>query len=416
MSKKKKKEVIKKLSTEEKKFLEELKKAISESGLKKELLERIDSPLVWTAFLEELPSYLKSEPVTSSELEDFLNNVKDRFSHNKYVNKALKRLIFKLKNKGIDINLDLEDKQEEPIIHSLETKKLVYMAPSIGDVTKVVLFALQTPPRFECNVILFNEEFQVSEFFLLDNLSKKDINSIKQTIDNKFLISTKLVEISPPYLRALLEDVDKNKLYDFIEDESFSNFKNTLQKLKKIVPPLERHPIYDLAQEHEIPAQITSSELETLFSNGIVLYWSFIDKMDEIEELNRELEKKSPIFLSKFQLYDIERDLKNKYKEKIIEPEKLIKKFEDLGYYFYKTDKKELFEICLKMIACLKKKEKVYDLVCDYMIDEALDFVEMIHDMFEEELEKERKIILKKENLIITPDEIDDDDLTRLLT
>ncbi len=408
MSKKKKKEVIKKLSTEEKEFLEELKKIICESGLKKELLERIDSPLVWTAFLEELPSYLKSETVSSSELEDFLNKVKDRFLYDKYVNKALKRLIFKLKNKGIDINLDLEDKQEEPIIHSLETKKLVYMAPSIGDVTKVVLFALQAPPRFECNIILFNEKFQLSEFFFLDNLSKKDINSIKQTIDNKFLISTKLVEISPPYLRTLLEDIDKDKLYDFIEDESFSNFKNTLQKLKKIVTPLERHPIYDLAQEHEIPAQITRSELETLFSNGIVLYWSFIDKIDEIEELKEELEKKSPIFLSKFQLYDMEKEIKNKYKEKIIESEKLIKKFEDLGYYFYKIDKKELFEICLKMIAYLKKKERVYDLVCDYMIEKSLDFIEMIYDILKEEEKKQRKIILKKENLIVTPDEIDE--------
>ncbi|RLB08495.1 MAG: hypothetical protein DRG27_05650, partial [Deltaproteobacteria bacterium] len=107
---------------------------------------------------------------------------------------------------------------------------------------------------------------------------------------------------------------------------------------------------------------------------------------------------------------------KNKYKEKIIEPEKLIKKFEDLGYYFYKIDKKELFKICLKMIVCLKKKERAYELISDYMIEESLDFVEMIHDILEEEEEKGRKIILKKENLIITPDEIEEDDLIKLLT
>ncbi len=412
----KKKKITKKLSAEEKNFLEELKKAIIESGLKEEFLERIDSPAVWTAFLEELPSYLKSEAISFSELENFLNKVKEKFLHDKHINKALKRLIFRLKSKGIDIKLDLEDRQEEPVIHSLETKKLVYMAPSIGFETKVILFALQAPPGFDCGVLLFDRKFQLSEFFLLDNFSKKRFNLIKQTFDKEFLPPSKLVEISPSYLRTLLEDVDKDKSYNFTENESFSNFKNTLQKLKKIVPPLERHPIYDLVQEHEIPAQITRSELETLFSDVIVLYWSFVDKMDEIEELKKELEKESPLFLSEFQLYDMEREVKNKYKEKIIEPEKLIKKFEDLGYYFYKIDKKELFELCLKMIACLKKKERAYELISDYMIEESLDFVEMIHDILEEEEEKGRKIILKKENLIITPDEIEEDDLIKLLT
>jgi len=61
----------------------------------------IESPLVFAAFLEELPS-IKPELLDSTELENFLNWVRERFLDDKHVKKALKRLIFKLKNKNDD--------------------------------------------------------------------------------------------------------------------------------------------------------------------------------------------------------------------------------------------------------------------------------------------------------------------------
>ncbi len=398
----KKKDILKRLNPEEKELLERLKRLTVTQGLKSESLFSIESPLVYAAFLEELPS-LKPELLDSTELENFLNWVRERFLDDKHVKKALKRLIFKLKNKKININLDIETKSEpEPIFHKA-TQEVAYMMLVVSkEESKVILLGahIYTNTGLDAGIFSFDNKFQLITFYVEENYSKKHIKKIKDLLGDPF----PMVEVPLSYVRTLLEDVYSNKKYDLEIEFEVKHLKQTLKRLEKVAPFSEKHPIYELIPDSEISDEITRSELNTLFSDVLVEWWSFMDKLDEIKSLKEELENKaSLLILPETELKRIETEIKDRYKEKIIDPEGLVKKFEDLGYYFYKTDKKELFELCLKMLSILNKKGKGYELVSNYMIDKSLVvFEEALYEDEEDEEDEE------KERLIITLDDIID--------
>ena len=395
----KKKNRFKDLDSKEKERLKKLEEKVKQEGLKREILQDIDSPLLCAAILERIPS-ICSDIFNNPDLIPFIEEAKKRFLQDKNVRKALKKLIFKLKNKGVDLIPLIEEREEVPVITPKIEKEIAYMAFIPGGF-KILVFAVHmySKTTFDLAIAFISVISEIKIFDLKRSINLRTTNKIKDYIENVFakMIEEKMVEIPLSYGRHILEKAYKKRL----KDSKDNDLRIFINWLRKNVPDLVKKPIYDLIPKPE-SISVSDLELEKIFSldaieDQIMLTIMALKDEQQVKELLEELNniRNSPLVLEEYQIEERERELKERYIDKLLDPEILKEFFEDLSYYLYLVGQKEEAQIFLKLAYIFEEKGRNYKLISLKMLNKALEIMKS-----EEENESKGKLIKSVDEVI----------------
>ena len=200
-----KKNIFEKLDTKEKEILQRLKQEVEDSGLTKDLLNKISSPRIAAAFLE----IIYADKVRDPDFVLFIKEVKEKFSDNKDVKKSIKRIAYKLSKRGIDTKqLEIEEKDDFVPLYIEKKENKVYIGPIIGSLWKrPILFELYLHNKGVDMGFALIPDTDGIENFVFGNFSKKRFNIFKDEV-KKSLIPGKweLINTSLSHGKALFEE------------------------------------------------------------------------------------------------------------------------------------------------------------------------------------------------------------------
>jgi hypothetical protein len=285
--------------------------------------ERIASPELAQAFIERLPT---QDP----ESIPALLAVREAFPQ-KNVQKAIKKTIFKFKQKGIS-HPDLEPEKGPPILapRSEVAEPSAFLGPVDGNGNRGVLLILpQIPKGVDVGMGAVSDELGFIQFFV-GRYSKKQLKEIREIFFSSF---DNAVETSMSHAAMLLE-----RAYSKSEEGLNEVSRGYLQLRPWIlenVTLLEHPAAYDLIPPDSISkASLTTSQIERLLAHELMKTW-IIDP-EKMKPLIEDIQKikESRILVSDAQKKDQINEAKTKTISKIYSGDKrlLMKwRLEELG-------------------------------------------------------------------------------------
>ncbi len=363
MGKSKKKDI--KLTNKEKNEVEYLLERLNIEGLNMSLVDNLSNPIIGVALIEKLPKSLLKDP----EIVIFLKQIKNKFSNNNEVKKAIKRICFKLKQKGIDVRELYYEKDEfVSILLQEKNKNRAYVSHIFGSIwQRILIFQLYiNHGNMEAAVAFISDIEGIKEFIVYENLSKKRFNILLNTISKEICYNHHLIEINISHATWILKDAYKKGF----KADNTNKLKNIIKWLTDNIPSLNMHPIYKFMPDinYSLLKNITLSEVKKIFSHELMKDWSIIS---DVEALAKELKniEKSPIILSEHQKNLRINEIKDKYRENFFAPEIFKNRFLEMAYYFAIKNEKEMALLCLKASDAFKKRDNRYKLITDYLLN-----------------------------------------------
>jgi len=363
LGKSKKKDI--KLTNKEKNEVEYLLERLNIEGLNMSLVDNLSNPIIGVALIEKLPKSLLKDP----EIVIFLKQIKNKFSNNNEVKKAIKRICFKLKQKGIDVRELYYEKDEfVSILLQEKNKNRAYVSHIFGSIwQRILIFQLYiNHGNMEAAVAFISDIEGIKEFIVYENLSKKRFNILLNTISKEICYNHHLIEINISHATWILKDAYKKGF----KADNTNKLKNIIKWLTDNIPSLNMHPIYKFMPDinYSLLKNITLSEVKKIFSHELMKDWSIIS---DVEALAKELKniEKSPIILSEHQKNLRINEIKDKYRENFFAPEIFKNRFLEMAYYFAIKNEKEMALLCLKASDAFKKRDNRYKLITDYLLN-----------------------------------------------
>lgn len=323
--------------------------------------------------------------------------------HSKKITKAIKRIIFKLKNKDIKVDeIFTKDDQTQGILKLPEKDKpTAYIGP-IKDITgfRTIMMVIN---RFGFNkevaVSILSDEFGVKEF-LVGVLSNKRIKEMKNNLSQE---AGPLIETSIEHAATIIEKAYQRQLELNIEIPPH------LVELRPWIIDnisfLEKPIVYDFINSIIIKeGTLGASQLEKLFEHDFLASW-FIDYeelspiIDEILNIDNSL-----ITLTEAQKMERADQIKEKSVEKIFPQSKrdIIKhRFEEMAYMFYKLEENYSTRLSLAAARTIDKKDSIMKLnpVVKFFLERSLKL--MMSLMNEEESSAKKKNLEESSGRII---------------
>ncbi|MFZ0449762.1 MAG: hypothetical protein WAL98_11025 [Desulfatiglandaceae bacterium] len=374
MKKKKKHKKNKPLSPslcpEDKTLLESLLQACKTEA-PKDILERIPTPEIAQALALSLPS---GDETTLSLLLS-LNKAFDR----KDVQKAVKRALFKLKNKGIAVpdHLGVTPGPLLPFGAGKNEKPEGFVGPIDGTGTRGVFVSFpQAPSGYDAGIGVVNDETGFVEFHAAA-YSKKRLKELKTHLFDEMGVRT---PTSISHVLTILE-----KAYAKSQEASLnipSDYLRLRNQALKNGSVLERPPIYELLPEPVAPREPAShSRLEKLFSHDTMQTW--LIGPDEMEPLLLELDETEggPLVLSEAQEQGRIQSIKERWAEKAFPEsnlETLKYRLEEMAFVFHKRDEPEFGELALSaaLLALEKTPLQSINPLVAFLLEKSLAFYE----------------------------------------
>ncbi len=299
--------------------------------------------------------------------------------NNKKITKAIKRIIFKLKNKDIKVDeIFIENDQTQGILKPPEKNKpIVYIGP-IKDLTgfRTIMMVIN---RFGFNnevvVSLLSDEFGVKEF-LVGVLSKKRIKEMKNNLSQE---AGPLIKTSIEHAVTIIEKAYQRHLELNIEIPS--PLVELRPWLTDNISFLEKPIVYDFIDSSIIEeGTLGVSQLEKLFEHDLLASW-FIDYeellpiIDEIINID-----KTGITLTRAQKMERANQIKEKSVEKIFPQSKrdIIKhRFEEMAYMFYQLEENYSARLSLAAARTMDEKDGTIKLnpVVEFLLERSLKLV-----------------------------------------
>jgi hypothetical protein len=360
------------LSPEEKIHLQSLLMA-SKTESPEDILKKISTPEMARTLALNLPP--DSEKTLSLLLS--LDKAFDR----KDVQKAVKRALFKLKNKGVTVpdRLEGDSLSLRPFGAVEREKPEGYVGPIDGTGTRGVLFSFpRLPSGYDAGIGVVNDETGLVEFYATA-CSKKRLKALKKHLFEEMgvripaSISHVLTILEQAYARSQEGSLNIPPDYLRLRNQALKN--GTL---------LERSPIYDLVPVPSAPGEsLTASRLEKLFGHDIMETW-LIDP-DEIEPLLVELEESEggPLLLSEAQERGRIQSIKERWAQKAFPESKLeiLKhRLEEMAYVFHKRDEPEFAGIALSaaLLALEKTPLQGINPLVAFLLERSIAFYEKL--------------------------------------
>ena len=348
--KKRKSQDLPKLSSEEEIVLNSLLGNLKDINLNN-IDQQISSPQLACALIDRLP-------IDAPETTDIILSMREAFDE-KTVQKAIKKTIFRLKQKGITFP-GLEPPKETPFLIKKTDKDepTAYLSPIDGFGNRGIFIILpQIPKGIDIGMGILNDEDGIIQF-ILGRYSKKRMRELK---DFFFEQVGTMVESSLPHSATILEKTyNLNKL---VQAESSNDYLRLRPWILENIPLLDQSFIYDFIPFESVSNEIlTDSQIHKLLGHELMESW--IIKPEEIKPLlEKVLEvEESRILVSEAQKLERIKEIKDKAVAQLFPDSKraIIKdRLEEMAYIFLKLDEEEYTRLSLISASSLGEKDSV---------------------------------------------------------
>jgi hypothetical protein len=308
-----------------------------------ECVKQIPDPVVAVALLDGIP-------ISEGFMVPLVRAVAARFEQ-KLVQKAVKRMVFRMRQKGIDPR-GIEPKTTDQPLFKPAAKEdaLALMGPLDAQGTRPVFMAIPLVPQgFEVGIGVVSDEQGILHF-LSGAYSKKGMNEMK----GQFLkgsADTVFVEATPAHAARVLEMAySAGRESPNEATEAYASFRT---RVLSHVSPLDHPAIHD--HRHEIESAgsgrgLTHSQIEKLLDQPLLKTWTIDPEhlkplLEEIAQL-----QDSPLILSTAQQADRVRELERQWaKTHFMDSRKTLfrQRFEEMAYVFFKQQEAEYARLSL---------------------------------------------------------------------
>jgi hypothetical protein len=316
-----------------------------------ETSERITSPGLAQAVVEKLPT-------DRLESVQILSTLRERFEQ-KNVQKAIKKAIFKLGQKGISVPEVESDKDSFVLVRPTEDAvSEAHVSPVDGNGNRGVFVVLpQAPKGVNVGMGVVNDQEGILQFFY-GTYSKKRMRELKSLF---FANLGDVVDTSIPHVAMILEEAYETNAQAL--NEYSKSYLELRPWLMEHAPPPEKPVIYGVVSTEEISEDIlTPSQIEKLLTHELMQSWG-VDPEEAESLLNdiREAEN-SPILVNDAQRQDRVDEIKTKALLNIYTEEKRKlenRRLEEMAYIFYKREETEYAQISLAAALSLERKDSM---------------------------------------------------------
>ncbi|MBW2067110.1 MAG: hypothetical protein JRJ03_19555, partial [Deltaproteobacteria bacterium] len=276
------------LSREEQSKLETILGAVKDQD-PSQIVEHITSPRLAALVLEKLPPHESFSP-------PLVVAIKEAFPNDKTVQKSIKRLLFKLKQRGVSIPGLEEQKDTKALIKGPDkVDPVAYVGPIDGAGNRPLFLAVPKFPRgYDVGIGVANDELGFREF-VAGTQSKKRMNELK---DFFFERVRDPVETSVAHVAQIIEMAYAGQESSPADEVSQAYLRIRPWILENVTIP-ERPLIYDFISPEDVSrALLTSSQISRLLGHRLLETW--VVEPEAIEPLMEEIQaaQESPILIS----------------------------------------------------------------------------------------------------------------------
>jgi hypothetical protein len=337
------------LSADEKALLEALL-AGTEKIDPPRLHELIPTPRLAIALIENLP-------IDSVGTAELLGSFIKAFPQ-KEVQKAARKILFKLKQKGISIpDSDTESKAGFILSRQDKEEPKAYVGPIDGDGSRPILIAIpQIPQGHDLGMGVVNDELGILEFSFR-RYSRKNAKEMQKVFFEKV---PSMVETSLSHAAALLE-----RAYDLRtgKGESSGDYVRLRPWLLDHARFLETLNVYDLFPSDAVSKDtLTESQIQKLLNQEYMATW-IVDPeklRSVIEEINEA--EQSRILVSEIQKIERINQIKQASVAKLYPDTQrtiLKERLEEMAYVFFKSGEEPYARLALACAMSLEDKDSL---------------------------------------------------------
>ncbi|GEM_PF-2238995 len=383
------------LSQEEHSLVSSLIESIGQHS-PEELTAKIPTPQIAAALVDRLPA-------GDDHVIQLAQAVVKAFP-DKVVQKSVRKFLFKLKTKGIDVpQLGAKDKGGLVLTPPKREEPKAYIGNYDPFWIKPVIVALPRVPKgFDVGISGIDEKRGLIDFDW-SFFSKKTWKELEQ--DLKEEQRYQMVETTLDHALWLLESA-----YQASRDkksqacEQYARFKRYADV--EISPP-KKHPVYDLIEDQSIPEQgLIRSQLEKLFQDTFFMAPFYI-KPEEIKPLADKLRglDHSPIIMPSSEVGAREEKIKLEWLSERYPPEerqRLKHTLEETAFVLFKIGREEEARIALVCAREVVNDLSLFqgNLFLEYLLEISIDLYEEFEEATREEklidtVEQESPLIIK---------------------
>ena len=275
----------------------------------------------------------------------FMMAIQESFQ-DKDVRKAVNRVLFKLKNKGLLVGdgSPNEGQSQSVLKPPKHDKPTALIGPIDSFGFRTVLVSLQRSMKgLEVGIGLVSDDMGMQEF-LFGTFSKKRTKEIKEQLSQD---AGPLIDTSLSHATTVLEEAYKRHLE--LHPDPPADYLQMRPKILDMAPLLKRPPIYE-ALSGDLPEDktLTDSQIRELFDHDLMKSW--IVDLEQLKPFVEEIHsvEKSPILLTEIQKEERTLGIKEKAFEALYPEDKqrtLKHRLEEMAYFFLKLGEEKFAQL-----------------------------------------------------------------------
>lgn len=301
----------------------------------------------------------------------------DEAFNDKKVHKLVKRILFRLKQKGIPVDESFPQRASHDAILTRTQKEdpVAHIGPIAGTIgSRAVLIVLQSAVKgYQAGIGLVSETEGILQF-LYGPFSKKRLKEIKGSLSQE---AGPLVETSLSHAATILEIAYRRQME--LHSDAPSQYPELRPRLLENATIRDRPIIYDFVPEIPGDGTLTDSQLGKLFAHNLMGSWliDFEDLKPFMEDILKV--EGSLIVLSDAQKADQVRQIKGKSIEKLFPGSRraLLKhNLEEMAYFFYKLDQDEYSRMALTAARNLDEEDTILrkNMVIEFLLERSMQY------------------------------------------
>ena len=315
-------------------------------------------------------------PLNDESTMHLLTAIHARFQ-DKQVHKAIKRVLFKLAKKGVEVEGFHTEKDSAPAVFmpAEREKPVAHLGPIDSNGFRAVLIELHRAMKgVDLGVGLISDEHGIQQF-LFANFSKKRTKQMKEDLSRDVgpLVGTSLSHAATVLEKAYTRhtEIHSNPPAEYLELRPW---------LLENVSLLDRPIIYDSVPEDSVPeGAVIGSQLEKLFQHS--LFESWVDDFESLKPFMEDILKldDSPILLNDAQKADRAGEIKKKGIEELFPTPKralLKNRLEEMAYLFFKLGDEESARLALAIALTAEQEDTVLkpNPLIEFLFERSLNF------------------------------------------
>ena len=334
-----------------------------------EIVARIPHSHLAGIFLERLP--------LDNEFPVPLLIALDEAFNDKKVHKLVKRILFRLKQKGVPVDESFPQRASHDAILTRTQKEdpVAHIGPIAGTIgSRAVLIVLQSAVKgYQAGIGLVSETEGILQF-LYGPFSKKRLKEIKGSLSQE---AGPLVETSLSHAATILEIAYRRHME--LHSDAPSQYPELRPRLLENATILDRPIIYDFVPEIPGDGTLSDSQLGKLFAHNLMGSWliDFEDLKPFMENILKV--EGSLIVLSDAQKADQVRQIKDKSIEQLFPgPRRALLKhnLEEMAYFFFKLDQDEYSRMALTAARNLDEEDTILrkNMVIEFLLERSMQY------------------------------------------